>query len=833
MTDLASYANLDLKAPRQRSYIVAAIMVVLGFPGLLIGLHDAYRGAERLRTEVAQSYDRRIALITLRAHASQAETAQRGYLLTRNPALLEPLPPALRGMAAQVAILSRTRDGDGAATHIPRIRGTIEAMFVELPRTIAQARAGDLAAARSSVSSGPARAIMGRLSIEIAAEIARETAVSNDRQARFLARRARLRDLVVVLVGVVAAMVCGVLAVLWTGASKRHAAILAAFETAKGNATFFDSTVGAVLILDPDGRIAVMNAAAVDLLGYYADEKDKRDIATVIDIAPGDGPFHARLGLVDGKLQRTQLTDRAIRDRLGRTIPVDVAMGVLHAPDGDRVVVSLRDISERKRLDAVKDELMSTVSHEIRTPLTSIVGSLGLLRAGAVGEMPKGATRLIDIAENNSRRLIRLIDDMLDIDRIGSGRLRIERAAIDLRDVLDHARIGSEGLARDRGVTLTCVVPDAAVRVSGDADRLLQVVSNLAANAINAAPEGSVVDLCLTVDAAGSALVTVSDRGRGVPLAFRTRIFGRFERAGRDDGVKGTGLGLAISREIVTLHGGRIWFEDRPGGGTCLAFALPLIATAPPRAAGPRILLCTADDALRLSLAAVLDADGWAHDDAMTPGEIGAAIAADAHALILLDLALAPYALDRLRARYGGGGPSARHPILLVSGTARDADDHFVPLDLIDVIETIGGGARLQAALSEALARTGCVNPVLLHLSDDCDAIATVAVAAAALELDMRVTTIAGRDIAPARIAAAAADILVVCRRGLDDSTLPLAFLLDAHGLAIPTIVHGARRDGPTVVPPTLVVAPPGAAADLCATIRRILSMPAQAREAA
>ena len=415
---------------------------------------------------------------------------------------------------------------------------------------------------------------VARLRYTIGTMIAQQRQRADARRAAVSARRAHTRDIALIGLGALAVALFGLLFLVWQRRVRRHRRLSAAIEAAEWHAAIIDSAADAILILDAEGSVEALNAAATRMLGYQPADLIARDIAAIVDLPPGDGSFRARIGLAEGRLREPFLADRTIRRRDGRPIAIDVALGVLDIPDGVRIVMSLHDISERKRMARRKDDLRATISHEMRTPLTSIVGSLGLLRAGVVAAMPPEAERLVGIAESNSRRLIRLINDMLDIDRIDSGKLEMVLAPIDLRDVIDQACIGSEALARAAGVVLRCVRGDHPATVQGDAERLLQVTANLLSNAIRLAPPGSVVELGLAIDG-GQATAYVDDRGRGVPHAFRDRIFGRFERADRHDGA-GAGLGLAISREIVTRHGGTLWFEDRAGGGTRFAFALTL-----------------------------------------------------------------------------------------------------------------------------------------------------------------------------------------------------------------------------------------------------------------
>ncbi|MHA6722403.1 sensor histidine kinase [Sphingomonas sp. RS2018] len=237
-----------------------------------------------------------------------------------------------------------------------------------------------------------------------------------------------------------------------------------------------------------------------------------------------------------------------------------------------------RPVDDRP-IDRVRDDLISTGAHELRAPLASIVGSLGLLRAGVAGPVPPGVNRLVAIAENNSRRLIRLVNDMLDIDDDSPSAMQMMCQPIDLRHVIQDACVGSEGLAQTRSISIDCALPDHSVMVSGDTGRLLQVVTNLTSNAIRAAPLGSSIGISLMRHGQSTAIVSVDDRGAGVPEAFRDRIFGRFERADRDD-ASGLGIGLSISREIMDRHGGRLWLEDRDGGGTSFRFALATLERA-------------------------------------------------------------------------------------------------------------------------------------------------------------------------------------------------------------------------------------------------------------
>ncbi len=824
MNQQARRAELFLRAPRRGRYLLVAILVPLLLAGLVAGLRHEFDRAEAMRQEATRSYDRRVAGLTLLSTLKDAETAQRGYLLTSDPSFLAPYEPARRQVSRLLASPGALPGAGSAPRALANVRGLVAAKFFELDRTIALVRAGDPRRAAALVAVGRGKRLMDRIRITLGGMIEREASVYARKDADFLLRLERERFLVTAIVLGLVGVLIGSLILLWRLQRQRYDGLVDTFEAAERHRTILDSTIDAILILNPSGTIEVVNAAATAMLGYASDDLERRDIATLIDLAPGDGSFHRRIGLIDGMIRRSFLADRTVRHRDGREIAVDVAMGVMHLPSGDHIVVSLRDIAERKRIERMKDDLMSTVSHELRTPLTSVVGSLGLLRAGTVGPLPSGAERLVEIAENNSRRLIRLINDMLDIDRIESGKLHLARDPIDVAAVIDQACTGSQGLASTNGVRLVCHPFHRPVMVSGDADRLLQVVTNLLSNAIRVSPSGGAVELGLEVDPDGRALVTVDDRGPGIPPAFRDRIFGRFERAARDDGSTGTGLGLAISREIVARHDGHLWFEDRVGGGTRFAFSLATIGAAAWRdGEAPRVLVCQQDEADAGTLVALIVNEGCAYDLARSTAEARAAIARHRYAAVLVDLHLPEEGGLAFARDVRDGYPPFEAPIIVVSAGAIDDGDGLSPLDVVDVIDKRGDVARTTAALRTALGRTGTRRPVILHLDDDPDLLAVVA---AALEPEARTVTATDLPAARALLQTVSPDAVILDMQLAQGSGLDLVpFLLDANGLAIPTIIYSAQDVGADLAHrvDAVLVKARGSIPDLKATVRRVV----------
>ena len=271
--------------------------------------------------------------------------------------------------------------------------------------------------------------------------------------------------------------------------------------------------------------------------------------------------------------------ERLVIDRQGVEFPIEMTAGLASGGEGSFFAVFLHDISERKKIDKLKSEFVATVSHELRTPLTSIRASLSMLADGIAGELPPDVAGLVMIAHDSCERLVRLVNDVLDIQKIEAGSMHFERHAQPLLPVAEHALAGMQAYAEQMGVALQLECEDAARGLSAaiDHDRLVQVLTNLLSNAVKFSPRGARVTLALCLHA-DRARLSVRDQGAGIPPAFQPRVFQRFAQAdGADTRQKGgTGLGLSISKSLVEEHGGQISFETAPGAGTTFHVDLPL-----------------------------------------------------------------------------------------------------------------------------------------------------------------------------------------------------------------------------------------------------------------
>jgi len=263
------------------------------------------------------------------------------------------------------------------------------------------------------------------------------------------------------------------------------------------------------------------------------------------------------------------------RRRSGRTFPVEYAAGAI-VDHGDKggVVVTFRDVTERRAVEQLKSEFVSTVSHELRTPLTSIRGALGLLSSGMLGPIAAKGHRMLEIAVTNTDRLVRLINDILDLERIESGRVELTRAPVDAQAVLVQATEGLQAIAEEAGVRI--VVKPGAGTLWGDSDRIIQTLTNLLGNAIKFSPRQTTVIVSGRAEE-GDFVFCVADEGRGVPAEKLQTIFERFSQVDTSDSRNkgGSGLGLAICQSIVTAHGGRIWAEKNDPAGSRFQFTIP------------------------------------------------------------------------------------------------------------------------------------------------------------------------------------------------------------------------------------------------------------------
>lgn len=341
-----------------------------------------------------------------------------------------------------------------------------------------------------------------------------------------------------------------------------------------------DRTRDCVFMFDPVTlKFFYVNRGAMEQVGY--------DEATLLQMHPYDiKPAFSKEQFCDMiapllRGEKESLNFETVhRHRDGTDIPVEIMLQYIAPADEQaRFVAVVRDISERREVDRLKGQFVSTVSHELRTPLTAIRGALGLLRGGVAGALPEKARELIDLASQNTTRLLALISDLLDMEKIAQGRLEFEMQPHAVMPLVEQALTTNDSYAEQYGVTYRLVMAAPGARVTVDANRFQQVLANLLSNAAKFSPRGGLVDVAVTQQE-GVVRIAVTDHGAGIPEAFRARIFQRFAQADASDARQkgGTGLGLAITKSMVEHMGGAIRFETESGQGTTFYVDLPVCA---------------------------------------------------------------------------------------------------------------------------------------------------------------------------------------------------------------------------------------------------------------
>jgi PAS domain S-box-containing protein len=340
--------------------------------------------------------------------------------------------------------------------------------------------------------------------------------------------------------------------------------------------------------IDLDGTLTVVNPAALQMLGYRRSELLGKNMHVMIHHSHSDGTPYSEdecpIFSTIRDLDTVRISNEVFWRKDGSSFPVEyVARPQLDSEeDADGrparavgVVVAFRDTTERRALDRMKDEFISTVSHELRTPLTSLRAALGLVTGGALANRPEKQQQMLEIAIGNTDRLIRLVNDFLDIERISSGNAELHSSLVSVSSLFARAVGLQEAAAEKTGLRFELQANDA--EVYADPDRIQQALTNLISNAIKYSPPGGTIYLTATRIDDHEVRIDVHDEGRGIPADKLEAIFERFQQVDASDSraMGGTGLGLAICRSIVLQHGGRIWATSPPHQGATFHFTLP------------------------------------------------------------------------------------------------------------------------------------------------------------------------------------------------------------------------------------------------------------------
>ncbi|EKE87561.1 PAS domain S-box protein [Idiomarina xiamenensis] len=371
---------------------------------------------------------------------------------------------------------------------------------------------------------------------------------------------------------------CAGLQGLFQDISARKESELQLREQASYTEAILDNMLDGIITINQRGIMVTANQSVEQLFGYQREQLIGNNVKMLM---PSPHQEHH-----DEYLSNYQQTGIARIIGIGREVegmrqdgslfPMELSVWEVEHAGQPHYVGMIRDITERKRLETMKSEFISTVSHELRTPLTSISGALGLINGGIAGTLPESASRMIEIAYKNSQRLTYLINDLLDMEKLVAGKMVFDIKLQPLWPQLQYAVESHQTFAGERSVKVSLETTEDHTFVRIDNQRFQQVLANLLSNAIKFSPDGGIVDVSLS-HRKGFVRVSVSDHGPGIPLAFHQQIFTKFSQADASDTRKkgGTGLGLAITRELVERMGGRINFESVEGEGATFYVDLP------------------------------------------------------------------------------------------------------------------------------------------------------------------------------------------------------------------------------------------------------------------
>ncbi len=581
-----------LMAGRIRLWIIAASIV--GLAALAAVSWLSYRNTRELiaaNQRLAQAHKLIEDLTALHLLLDDAESSCRGYALSGKDEYLRPYDAALVQVDTTTQVLRHDVAHDiNRSLQFQQLEPIIRGRLGVLKELVNARRQGGFEAAVAVVQSNRGK----RLTDEIRRRIStmqmeeRNDLLDLERESRERARTTILAVGLTCVLGISLLLAASIVIYRLNGRSEKdHVALQNAERIQR---TILNSAAYSMLSTDTAGAIQTVNAAAEKWLGYKGAELAGSNVTIVHDAqelqSRGDQLTRAMGMPISGDSQALVTKARyGVVDEFectyvrkdGTRFPVLLAVTALRsgANDLSGYLMIAADLSERHAVRKMKDEFVSIVSHELRTPLTSIKGALGLLAGGVTGVLPPKAAEMANIAQGNVERLSRLVNDILDLQRIESGRITMDKRPWEIAGLIKESAESVHLVAEAEGVTILTSCCQASVQA--DRERMVQAFVNLLGNAIKFSPRGGRIEFAAE-RTSGGVLFRVKDEGRGIPKEKLETIFERFVQVDASDAREkgGSGLGLAICRTIVEQHGGRVWAESEPGKGSTFYVQLPV-----------------------------------------------------------------------------------------------------------------------------------------------------------------------------------------------------------------------------------------------------------------
>jgi PAS domain S-box-containing protein len=351
-----------------------------------------------------------------------------------------------------------------------------------------------------------------------------------------------------------------------------HAMAADLAEATRKERAILDNAVDVICSIDAEGRFRAVNPASQAVWGYSPEELVGRHYADIMTKEDG-AKFRDAVAQIRNETGLVTLENQIASPDQQR---VHMLWSVRWNESERALFCVAHDISDRKRLEQLKQEFLAVISHELRTPLTSLQATLTLISHGLYGKLNDSGEKRVRSAESSASRLIMLINDLLDMEKMEAGKLSMTYANVNIADTVQNSIEAVRGFAEDHEVTL--IAQDVSpVKVLADSDRLIQVLVNLLSNAIKFSPKNSTVEVRLTESPENTELQVI-DHGAGIPEDYEKKVFEKYEQvpaSGQKTKVKGTGLGLPICRAIIEQHGGAIGVRPTEGGGSTFWFTIP------------------------------------------------------------------------------------------------------------------------------------------------------------------------------------------------------------------------------------------------------------------
>ncbi len=791
--------------------------------------HLAQNKNEEQKNLIDRTYQVIDQINVLFSDIQDAKIGERGFVITNNKSFLEPFARSLKKIDADLMQLrTLTQDNVSQQQRLDEFEPVMRNMLSYLTQTIALRDEQGLQAAVERVSTKTGKDLMDRMRAIMVDMSSEEQRLLNEQT------KAHNQDIVtfykIEVVFVVAmgfmALIIGLL-LIRNILRPLHVLSLGTEQLAAGNYatrisfsyrdefgqlakafnlmaeaiqartqelnSIVSTMVDGLIILDSQGGIRSLNPAAERLFDYTTEELVGKHLNQLLPQLPDDTEHHV---LTANTGYRCEINAER---KDGFPFPLELTFSEMSV-DGSRMFTCLvRDISERKAMERMKNEFISTVSHELRTPLTSIQGALGLILGGATGDMPEKSIKLLTIANNNCKRLVRLINDILDLEKFESGKMAFDIKPIEIMPFVAHGIEINQAYADEFGVTFVVSHERAGAVVLADSDRLTQVLTNLLSNAAKFSHRGGQVDVATSIIKQRLRL-SVTDYGTGIKEEFRDQIFKKFTQEDstntRQKG--GSGLGLSISRAIIEKLGGVIDYESEPDKKTTFFIELPLYcseetlsATLSSKHDKEYLLILEDDPDVATLLRMLLAKRGYAADIAYTAKQAKQMLNSKPYDAMTLDLTLPGQSgIDFFRELRGQ--ELFKHlPVIVVSASADQVKQELngEALAIVDWLSKPIDEDRLGQALTHALRRNG-FRTRILHVEDDPDIVNVVAALLQnTAEIDVAMDLAAAREKLQQDY-----DLVILDMELPDGSGETLLPLLANRDKAIPVVIFSASE---------------------------------------